>query len=81
MTSEDEFRVEDVVTDEKGAAVPALIIQVPNKTVEEYVASSSVSSTRRTLADRYDHVSPIDPVFVLVFDPQLRRTYPNRQTN
>ena len=74
MTSEDEFRVGDVVTDENGAAVPAvpaLIVEVPDKTAEEYVVSLSASGARITLADRYDHVPPTDPVYVLVFDPQL----------
>ncbi|WP_336364905.1 hypothetical protein [Halalkalicoccus salilacus] len=81
MASEDEFQVGDVVTDAKGAAIPALIVEVLDKTAEEYVVSSSASGARITLADRYDHVPPTDPVYVLVFDPQLRRAYPDWQTD
>lgn len=72
MTREGEFRVGDVVIDEKGAAVSALVVKIPDKTVEEYVASSSASGTRIALAGRYNHVPPADPVSVLVFDPQFR---------
>lgn len=48
MTSEDEFRVGGVVTDKKGAAVPALVVKVPDKTVQEYVALLKNSPNRLT---------------------------------
>jgi hypothetical protein len=77
MSSEDEFRVGDVVTDDKGAAVPALIAKVANETAEQYVVASWMSGATVTLADRSDRLPPIDPVSVLVFDPLLRQSYPN----
>lgn len=81
MTSEDEFCVGDVITDDRGAAVPALIVEVANETAEQYVVSSSVSGATVTLADRYDRVPPTDSVYVMVFDPLLRRSYPQWQTD
>lgn len=81
MTNDDGFRVGDVVTDDKGAAVPALIVEVANETAKQYVVSSSASGATVTLADRYDRVPATDPVYVLVFDPLLRRSYPNWQTD
>ena len=47
MTSEDEFHVGDVVTDGRGAAVPALIVQMANETAEKYVVSLSVSGCQK----------------------------------
>lgn len=81
MPSEDEFCVGDIATDDREAAVPALIVEVANETVEEYIVSSSVSGATVMLADRYDRVPPTDFVYVLVFDPLLRRSYPNWQTD
>lgn len=80
MNSEGEFRVGDVVTDDEGADVPGLIVEVPGDTAEEYVVSSSASGATVTLADRYKRVPPTDPVYLLVFDPLLRRSYPDWQT-
>lgn len=80
-TSKDEFRVGDIVTDDKGAAVSALIAEVPNETAEESVVSSSDSGATVILADRYDRIPSTDSVYGLVFDPVLRRSYPNWQSD
>lgn len=80
-TSKDEFRVGDIVTDDKEAAVSALIAEVPNETAEESVVSSSDSGATVILADRYDRIPSTDSVYGLVFDPVLRRLYPNWQSD
>lgn len=76
-TSKDEFRVGDIVTDDKGAAVSALIAEVSNETAEESVVSSSDGGATVILADRYDRIPSTDSVYRLVFDPVFRQSYPN----
>lgn len=71
-----EIFVGAVVVDDKGPDVPLLIVEALETTAAEYVLKSSVEGRTTTLHDRYPRASPDDPVYVVLPDSVIRRSFP-----